>query len=230
MSSITALSRRKKKRFEVRRRNKNETGLLPQSQARELFVIRVRGNHSLRWTTQRERNSFRRETNASHRSYTNVQSFWNTIYAELTTEEDDRLSQKQFRKVFKIQKNFYRCLPSQPSPEEKKKGFEVRKKKRERNKSPSSIASTGTFCYSRAWKPLTPMDDSEREILFDERPTQVTEVTRTCSPFGIPSMRNWPQRKMIDQVKNHFVRYSKYRKKFTDVFHHSPLQKKKKRF
>ena len=26
----------------------------------------------------------------------------------------------------------------------------------DRNRSPSTIARTGTFCYSRAWKPLTP--------------------------------------------------------------------------
>ena len=39
--------------------------------------------------------------------------------------------------------------------EERKEG---RKKKRaDRNKSPSTIARTGPFCYSRAWKPLTPI-------------------------------------------------------------------------
>ena len=46
--------------------------------------------------------------------------------------------------------------------EERKKKEERRKKKgrkeerADRNRSPSTIARTGTLCYSRAWKPLTP--------------------------------------------------------------------------
>ena len=42
---------------------------------------------------------------------------------------------------------------------------EERRKKEERadrNRSPSPIARTGTFCYSRAWKPLTPTELSSR--------------------------------------------------------------------
>ena len=44
---------------------------------------------------------------------------------------------------------------------ERKKKKKKKKKKEEeradRNSSPSTIARTGPFCYSRAWKPLTPI-------------------------------------------------------------------------
>ena len=45
---------------------------------------------------------------------------------------------------------------------------EERKKKEEcvdRNRSPSTIARTGTSCYSRTWKPLTPTFDND-ELIF----------------------------------------------------------------
>ena len=75
------------------------------------------------------------------------------------------------------------------------------------------------------------MDDSEREILFDERPTQVTEVTRTCSPFGIPSMRNWPQRKMIWLSQKPFRKVFKIQKFFYRCLPSQPSpEEKKKRF
>ena len=49
--------------------------------------------------------------------------------------------------------------PPKTSLREKKKKEERRKKKEraDRNRSPSTFARTGHFCYSRAWKPLTPV-------------------------------------------------------------------------
>ena len=127
MSSITALSRRKKKRFEVRRRNKNEPGLLPQSQARELFVIRVRGNNSLRWTTQREKFFSTRDQRKSQKLHEPAVLL---EYHLCGTDHRGRWSIKSKTISWGIQntENFYRCLPSQPSPEEKKKRFEVRRR------------------------------------------------------------------------------------------------------
>ena len=38
----------------------------------------------------------------------------------------------------------------------KERKKEIKKERTDRNRSPSTIARTGPFCYSRAWKPLTP--------------------------------------------------------------------------
>ena len=38
----------------------------------------------------------------------------------------------------------------------KERKKERKEERADRNRSPSTIARTGTFCYSRAWKPLTP--------------------------------------------------------------------------
>ena len=64
--------------------------------------------------------------------------------------------------------------------EERKKKEERRRKKKERadrNRSPSRIARIGPFCYSRAWKPLTPI---KRVGRFFYQP-------RTCGTNSITS-------------------------------------------
>ena len=60
---------------------------------------------------------------------------------------------------------------------EKKKKEERKKEERaDRNRSPSTVARTGPFCCSRAWKPLTPTKNANK----DERKVQFPSLMDFC--------------------------------------------------
>ena len=57
----------------------------------------------------------------------------------------------------------------------------MKEERADRNRSPSTIARTGPFCYSRAWKPLTPTtgpgEENDRRVLLNSVPVHSNRVS-----------------------------------------------------
>ena len=85
-------------------------------------------------------------------------------------------------------KNEARFWVREKKKEERRRNKKERKKERaDRNRSPSTIARTGQFCYSRAWKPLAPIFLLCEDAHFDLHSLCTRDVL-CCCPESILSV------------------------------------------